>query len=121
METTSLEWPSNWRHNRSAEQEGSFGTKDEGEIAGYPPRVVSGGGRIDKPILKAGNNYHKNLLKSEVEWERNAQLAACGLLYPNGRQAHYVADSILYRLNLGWGPRKNGVHARIGVSSSLQL
>jgi len=49
--------------------------------------VVSGGGRIDKPILKAGNNYHKYRAKAKT-WPKVRGVAKNPVDHPHGGGNH---------------------------------
>ncbi len=45
--------------------------------------VVAGGGRIDKPVLKAGNNYHKFKVKRNT-WPKVRGVAMNPIEHPHG-------------------------------------
>jgi len=49
--------------------------------------IVSGGGRIDKPILKAGNQYHKYKAKKNV-WPRVKGMCMNPVEHPHGGGNH---------------------------------
>uniref|UniRef100_A0A0G4G4B3 Uncharacterized protein n=1 Tax=Chromera velia CCMP2878 TaxID=1169474 RepID=A0A0G4G4B3_9ALVE len=49
--------------------------------------IVAGGGRIDKPVLKAGNNYHKFKVKRNC-WPRVRGVAMNPVEHPHGGGNH---------------------------------
>ena len=49
--------------------------------------IVAGGGRIDKPVLKAGNNYHKYKAKRN-EWPKVRGVAMNPVDHPHGGGNH---------------------------------
>ncbi|CAN6616634.1 large ribosomal subunit protein uL2B [Trichomonascus vanleenenianus] len=49
--------------------------------------VVSGGGRIDKPLLKAGNAYHKYKVKRN-SWPKTSAIAMNPVDHPHGGGNH---------------------------------
>eukprot|EP00919_Chromeraceae_sp_WS-2016_P013193 GHVR01030844.1.p1 GENE.GHVR01030844.1~~GHVR01030844.1.p1 ORF type:complete len:153 (-),score=43.71 GHVR01030844.1:72-530(-) len=49
--------------------------------------IVGGGGRVDKPILKAGNNYHKYRVKRNC-WPKVRGVAMNPVEHPHGGGNH---------------------------------
>lgn len=49
--------------------------------------IVAGGGRIEKPVLKAGNNYHKYKAKRN-EWPKVRGVAMNPVDHPHGGGNH---------------------------------
>ena len=49
--------------------------------------IVAGGGRIDKPILKAGNQYHKYKAKKNI-WPRVKGMCMNPVEHPHGGGNH---------------------------------
>eukprot|EP00420_Gonyaulax_spinifera_P032566 CAMPEP_0197873418 /NCGR_PEP_ID=MMETSP1439-20131203/3220_1 /TAXON_ID=66791 /ORGANISM="Gonyaulax spinifera, Strain CCMP409" /LENGTH=113 /DNA_ID=CAMNT_0043492471 /DNA_START=72 /DNA_END=410 /DNA_ORIENTATION=+ len=49
--------------------------------------IVAGGGRMDKPVLKAGNNYHKYKVKRNC-WPRVRGCAMNPVEHPHGGGNH---------------------------------
>ena len=60
--------------------------------------IVAGGGRIDKPILKAGNQYHKYKVKRHV-WPRSKGVCMNPVEHPfgGGNQQHLGKPSTVRR------------------------
>lgn len=50
--------------------------------------IVAGGGRIDKPLLKAGNAYHKVKAKGGARWPRTRGVAMNPVDHPHGGGNH---------------------------------
>merc|ERR1719486_630306 len=49
--------------------------------------IVAGGGRMDKPVLKAGNNYHKYRVKRNC-WPKIRGVAKNPVEHPHGGGNH---------------------------------
>ena len=50
--------------------------------------IVAGGGRTDKPVLKAGNNWHKFKAKRRGIWPRIRGVAMNPVEHPHGGGNH---------------------------------
>ncbi|MEM0350819.1 MAG: 50S ribosomal protein L2, partial [Archaeoglobaceae archaeon] len=64
-----------------------------GELKAFHPLcratigVVAGGGRVDKPFVKAGKKYHKMKSKA-AKWPRVRGVAMCAVYHPFGGGKH---------------------------------
>jgi large subunit ribosomal protein L8e len=61
--------------------------------------IVAGGGRVDKPICKAGNVYHKMKAKRKGTWPRVRGVAMNPVEHPHGggNQQHIGHPSTISR------------------------
>jgi large subunit ribosomal protein L8e len=50
--------------------------------------IVAGGGRHEKPLLKAGNAYHKHKAKKKGNWPRVRGVAMNPVEHPHGGGNH---------------------------------
>ena len=60
--------------------------------------IIAGGGRIDKPVLKAGNKYHKYKAKRHV-WPKSKSVCMNPVEHPfvGGNQQHLDKPSTVRR------------------------
>lgn len=56
--------------------------------------LVAGGGRVDKPVLKAGNNYYKYKVKRN-EWPKVRGVAMNPVEHPHGGTYYYIIYLII--------------------------
>jgi len=52
--------------------------------------VVAGGGRLEKPLLKAGNAYYKYRVALKKLWPRNRGVHMAAYCHPHGGKQHHV-------------------------------
>jgi len=50
--------------------------------------IIAGGGRTDKPVLKAGNCYHKHKARGRATWPRIRGVAMNPVDHPHGGGNH---------------------------------
>jgi large subunit ribosomal protein L8e len=54
--------------------------------------IVAGGGRTDKPLLKAGRSYHKYKAKRN-SWPKVRGVAMNPVDHPHGMRIQYISNS----------------------------
>lgn len=71
-------------HRRHGQSRGEF---EAVRKPGLTPGIAAGGGRLDKPVLKAGNNYHKYKVKRNC-WPKVRGSAMNPVEHPHGGGNH---------------------------------
>lgn len=75
--------------------------------------VVAGGGRLEKPLLKAGNAYYKYRRALKKLWPRNRGVHMAAYCHPHGGKQHHVGKPTTVGRHTPPGAKVGHIAARI--------